>query len=222
MSSKSINDLASKLSFYTPPADLLETQAKAPAPGMLSGVKSLFGSEAASTAATSQNDEESAGLMNWASAKMSSAKSSMEDLSNTKERFTTFAILAGIGIVCMILAFTFLPIVIISPHKFALLFTLGSGLMLLSFSFLRGHGNFVKHMASMERLPFSASYLTSLVGTLYCSLVMGSYLLTLIFSLIQVVALAYFLVSYIPGGTSALTFMGSMVGNGLKGLVSRG
>jgi len=146
----------------------------------------------------------------------------MDDLSNTKERFTTFAILAGIGIVCMILAFTFLPIVIISPHKFALLFTLGSGLMLLSFSFLRGHGNFVKHMASMERLPFSASYLTSLVGTLYCSLVMGSYLLTLIFSLIQVVALAYFLVSYIPGGTSALTFMGSMVGNGLKGLVSRG
>lgn len=235
MSSKSINDLASKLSFYTPPSDLLEQDKRvsqpsapaAPAGGMFAGMKSYFSSAESSSTSTAdvsgvQNDEESAGLMNWASAKINSAKSSMDDLSSTKERFTTFAILAAIGVVCMILAFTFLPIVIISPHKFALLFTLGSGLMLLSFSFLRGHAAFVKHMASMERLPFSASYLTSLVGTLYCSLVMNSYILTLIFSLIQVIALAYFLVSYIPGGTSALTFMGSMVGNGLKGLVARG
>jgi hypothetical protein len=237
MSSKNINDLASKLSFYTPPADLLEQQKAASSAassqqgqnssgGIFSGMKSFFSSDSSASTAdipsAVQNDEESAGLMNWASSKLNSAKTSMDDISSTKERFTTFAILAAIGVVSMILAFTFLPIVIISPHKFALLFTLGSGLMLLSFSFLRGHANFIKHMASMERLPFSASYLTSLVGTLYCSLVMGSYLLTLIFSLIQVVALAYFLVSYIPGGTSALTFMGSMVGSGLKGLVSRG
>lgn len=231
MSKQGINDLASKLSFYTPPADLLEQQKKnskssstAPSSSgsVFGGFGSYFssgGSEAGGSAGVT-NDEESAGLMNWASAKISSAKSSVDDLSNTRERFTTFAILAGIGIICMILAFTFLPIVIISPHKFALMFTLGSGLMILSFSFLRGHSAFIKHLSSLERLPFSASYLTSLVGTLYCSLVMGSYLLTLIFSVIQVIALAYFLVSYIPGGTSALTFIGSMVGNGLKGLVS--
>ena len=80
---------------------------------------------------------------------------------------------------------------------------------------------FFKHLASVERLPFSVSYGLSLVGTLYCSLVMGSYLLTLIFSIVQVVALSYFLVSYIPGGTGALTMVGTVIGGGLKSIVVR-
>jgi len=214
MSSKSINDLAKNLSFYTPEA----TSSSVPPPpagGIVASVKKIFSSNA--SPAGPVNDEESAGLMSWA--KLSG---SVEGISSTKDRFTTFAILAAAGAICMIFAFTFLPFVVLSPHKFALLFTMGSALMLASFSFLRGHVAFVKHLSSMERLPFSGSYVISLVGTLYSSLVMGSYLLTLIFSVIQVVALLYFLVSYIPGGVSALTFMGSMMGSGLKSLVSRG
>lgn len=192
-----IQDLASKLTFYTPPA----------VPASSSWFKAPE---------TSSSDLESAGLMSWASTKLSSAKSTVDELSNTKERFTTFAILAICGTVCMILAFTFLPIVIISPHKFALLFTMGSALMLASFSFLRGHMAFFSHLASVSRLPFSLCYGLSLVGTLYCSLVMNSYVLTLVFSIVQVVALCYFLVSYIPGGTSALSFVGTMVGSSVK------
>ena len=208
MSKTNINDLASKLSFYTPPGDLVPPAA----------ATSWFSKPAPPPV---QNDEESAGLMGWASTKLSAARSSVDDLQNTRERFTMFAILAFCGTACMVLAFTFLPIVIISPHKFALLFTMGSALMLTSFSFLRGHSAFLSHLASVTRLPFTASYLTSLVGTLYSSLVMGSYLLTLIFSIIQVVALSFFLVSYIPGGTGALTMVGSLVGTGLKNVVSR-
>ena len=218
MSTKSINDLAKNLSFYTPPAGGSggsATTARSSSGGVVDSVKSIFGS---GTPAATQNDEESAGLMSWASAKISG---SVEDLTATKERFTTFTILAISGIVCMIFAFTFLPFVIISPHKFALLFTLGSALMLASFSFLRGHVAFVKHLSSIERLPFSGSYIISLIGTLYSSLVMGSYLLTMIFSIIQIVALLYFLVSYIPGGVSALTFIGGMVGSGVRGVFVR-
>jgi hypothetical protein len=205
-----IGDLASKLSFYTPPES---TSVPAPA------ASSWFGSKSAAPAPVV--DEETAGLMSWASAKVSSVRSSVDDIANTRERFTTFAILAFLGVVCLVLAFSFLPIMILTPHKFALLFALGSILMIASFSFLRGHGAFVKHLASVERLPFSASYLVSLIGTLYSSLVMGSYLLTMIFSIIQVIALAYFLVSYIPGGTSALNFVGTVVGGSLKTVVVR-
>jgi hypothetical protein len=222
MSTKSINDLANKLSFYTPqagdklvPPPSYKTDEIA-SKGVIGSVKNIF---ASSKAGVVQQDEESQGLMSWASSKISG---SVEDMSSTKDRFTTFAILAILGALCMMFAFTFLPFVIISPHKFALLFTLGSALMLLSFSFLRGHMAFIKHLSSMERLPFSGSYLVSLVGTLYCSMVMGSYLLTLIFSIIQVIALLYFLVSYIPGGVSALTFMGSMMGSGIRNMVSSG
>ena len=216
MSNKSINDLAKNLSFYTPEGGA--TSSVPPPPpaqsgGVVASVKNMFGGTPEGT-----NDEESAGLMSWASAKITG---SVDDLSSTKDRFTTFTILAVSGAVCMVFAFTFLPFVILSPHKFALLFTLGSALMLASFSFLRGHVAFIKHLSSMDRLPFSGSYVVSLVGTLYSSLVMGSYLLTLIFSIIQVVALLYFLVSYIPGGVSALTFIGSMMGSGLKSLFVR-
>ena len=225
MSTKSINDLANKLSFYTPQAgDKLvpppsnKTDEPAASTGVMGSVKNIFASSS-SKAGVVQQDEESQGLMSWASSKISG---SVEDMSSTKDRFTTFAILAVLGGLCMMFAFTFLPFVIISPHKFALLFTLGSALMLASFSFLRGHMAFIKHLSSMDRLPFSGSYLVSLVGTLYCSMVMGSYLLTLIFSVIQVIALLYFLVSYIPGGVSALTFMGSMMGSGIRSMVSSG
>jgi hypothetical protein len=218
MSTKSINDLAKNLSFYTPPAGTQPAPAQAVSSnnsssggGIMQSVKGIFSSSSDQQAV---NDEESAGLMSWASSKLS-------ETVETKERFTTFAILAIGGAICMIFAFTFLPFVILSPHKFALLFTLGSALMLASFSFLRGHVAFIKHLSSMDRLPFSGSYVISLIGTLYSSLVMGSYLLTMIFSIIQVVALLYFLVSYIPGGVSALTFIGSMAGSGIKSLIVR-
>ena len=227
MSTKSIKDLSNQLSFYTPEsADLLKPKptSEESTKSYMSSIKAIFGSSSESSSSPDvlpTQDEESAGLMNWASAKITDARSSIDTIGQTKERFTIFSILAISGIVCMILAFTFLPIIILSPHKFALLFTMGSGLILVSFSFLRGHIVLFKHLASIERLPFSASYGVSLIGTLYCSLVMGSYLLTLVFSIIQVIALTYFLVSYIPGGTSALTFIGGTVASGIKGLVVR-
>lgn len=218
-STTNINDLAGKLSFYSAPSDKLGVQ-KSSTNGFSSSFSGLFGGTGG-TPPVSQTDEESAGLMSWASAKITSVKSSVDDFTATRERITLFAILAAAGTVCMILAFTFLPFVIISPHKFALLFTMGSALMLASFSSLRGHAAFLKNIASWDRLPFSASYGVSLVGTLYASLVMGSYILTMLFSVVQVVALMYFLVSYIPGGTGALTMVGSFIGSGFKSFFVR-
>lgn len=55
---------------------------------------------------------------------------------------------------------------------------------------------------SPEKRVFTAGYVASLVATLYGALVSKSYILTVVFSLVQVVALAYFLVSYIPGGNT--------------------
>lgn len=220
--SQSINDLAGKLSFYTPSDDeLLGAQKSASSTGVMGSMKGLFLNTSTSAPPAAQNDEESAGLMSWASAKISNVKTSMDDLASTRERMTMFAVFAVAGTICMIMAFTFLPFVILSPHKFALLFTMGSALWLASFSFLRGHMAFFKNISSLDRLPFSASYLVSLIGTLYCSLVMGSYVLTMIFSVSQVVALLYFLVSYIPGGTNALTMVGSLIGSGVKSVIIR-
>lgn len=47
-------------------------------------------------------------------------------------------------------------------------------------------------MIAQERLIFSASYVASLLATLYCSVVMHSYILTIISSVLQLVALVYY------------------------------
>ena len=56
----------------------------------------------------------------------------------------------------------------------------------------------------------SAGYLGSIVLTLYAALIMHSYILSLVCSGLQVVALLYYLTSYFPGGTSSVKFMLSL------------
>lgn len=67
-----------------------------------------------------------------------------------------FSFLAAGG-VFLLLSFTiFLPVIILSPSKFALSFTLGCLLVMAAFSALRGWKQYVAHMMSAERMPFSA------------------------------------------------------------------
>ena len=99
---------------------------------------------------------------------------------------------------------------IVAPQKFCLMFSLGSGFMLYSFSILKGHAEFLAHMSEMKRLPYSLSYVLSLLGTLWASLIAKSTLYTIIFSVVQMATLAQFLGSYVPGGVGFVhkAFMG--------------
>jgi hypothetical protein len=63
------------------------------------------------------------------------------------------------------------------------------------------------------RLLLSAGYIGSIVLTLYAALIMHSYLLSMLCSVLQVVALLYYLTSYYPGGTSSVKFLLSMFGS---------
>lgn len=61
--------------------------------------------------------------------------------------------------------------------------------------------------------PPPAGYVGSIVLTLYAALIMHSYVLSLLCSVLQVVALLYYLTSYYPGGTSSVKFLLSMFGS---------
>ena len=94
------------------------------------------------------------------------------------------------GIVCMSLATLYIPVIVLRGRKFALLFSFGSLFFLsrfgrraectervivlrflfASFSMLWGPTNHLRHLTSIERLPFSILYIGTLVGTMYCSL----------------------------------------------------
>ncbi|CAO3592612.1 unnamed protein product [Absidia cylindrospora] len=129
------------------------------------------------------------------------------------ERVIAFALCLGLGILCFFLAFSlFLFLIPISPGKFAATFTLGSILLLVSVAMLRGPMAHIKHMISKERLPFTISYVGSMALTLYASLGARDYILTIIFAIIQILALAWYIGSYIPGGVSTLRYGTAYIG----------
>ncbi|CDH58872.1 er-to-golgi vesicle protein transport sft2 [Lichtheimia corymbifera JMRC:FSU:9682] len=129
------------------------------------------------------------------------------------ERVMAFALCLALGIACFFLAFfLFIPMVPLFPGKFAATFTLGSILILISIAMLRGPMAHIRHMMSVERLPFTISYLGTMAMTLYFSLGARSYILTIISAILQIVALVWYFGSYIPGGVATLRYGSAYVG----------
>lgn len=124
-------------------------------------------------------------------------------------QYVYFAAFAGIGVLLLLVAFfLFLPMIIIRPSKFAITFSLGSVLILVSLGFLRGWKAMYSSLSSKERMVPTAAYLGSLFGTLYASLMMHSYIYSLVLCVIQMVTLAYYVASLFPGGAEGMQFLG--------------
>ncbi|CAG8550339.1 14443_t:CDS:2 [Ambispora leptoticha] len=107
---------------------------------------------------------------------------------NRWQRLTGFGILLMAGALCFLIAFLTIPILPINPRKFAVTYTMGSLLVLASFSMLKGPVEYLKHIFSMERLAFTLAYLGSMIATLY-------------------------VVSYFPGGANTLQMGTRMFAN---------
>ncbi|KAM1060171.1 hypothetical protein TB1_024118 [Malus domestica] len=117
-----------------------------------------------------------------------------------------FGLFLATGVFFVFIAFTtFLPVMVLMPQKLAICFTLGCAFIMASFFALKGPKNQLAHMSSKERLPFTVGFLGSMVGTIYVSMVLHNYILSVFFSVLQVLALAYYAVSYFPGGSAGLS-----------------
>eukprot|EP00922_Rhytidocystis_sp_ex-Travisia-forbesii_P017753 GHVS01026465.1.p1 GENE.GHVS01026465.1~~GHVS01026465.1.p1 ORF type:complete len:352 (-),score=83.61 GHVS01026465.1:626-1681(-) len=148
---------------------------------------------------------------------VNTASGKLQDTSVTfsTQRLLYFGIAAAVGMLFMSLAALMFPLILIAPAKFALMFTMGSISFIVSFGLLKGFKAFLAHVISWERLPFTFTYIASLLLTLYSTLVYPSRILALLFSVVQVGALVSFLISYIPGGTNML----KMIGRGLLAFI---
>lgn len=90
----------------------------------------------------------------------------------TGEQITLFLGLLSGGLLFLAIAFfVCLPVIVLSPRKFALAYTLGCALVLSAFAALRGFRRQMQHMVSSDRLPFTAVYALSMAGTLYFAIV---------------------------------------------------
>ena len=136
-------------------------------------------------------------------------QNSLQHLS--RERVVYFFALSFVGTLMLFLAFFVgVPTIALAPAKFAICFSVGSACTMSAVGALRGPLAQINHMIAQERLLYSASYVASLLATLYCSVVMHSYVLTIISSVLQLVALVYYQVSYFPMGAQGLKVVGQM------------
>lgn len=76
-----------------------------------------------------------------------------------------------------------------------------------SLCFLWGPLSFLKHIFSRQRLVLSATYLSTLLGTLYCALHLQSTPFTVLCAFVQIIVLIWAVIDSIPGGTTGLSFI---------------
>jgi hypothetical protein len=123
-----------------------------------------------------------------------------------KQRVLGFVGCLLMGTLCFSLASLYIPFLLLKARKFALLYTFGSIFIIASFALLWGPYNHFKHLLSTERLPFTVTYFGTMTATLYFALSVQSMVMTVIFAVAQVLALIWYVVSYIPGGHTGLKF----------------
>jgi len=129
-----------------------------------------------------------------------------------KYRLIGFMTFLGLGLFCFSWSTLYLPVIILKARKFALLFSLGSAFVMGAFALLWGPWDHFQHLVSRDRLPFTATYLTSLALTLYFAMGLQSTPLTTVAAGAQIMALVWYVVSYLPGGQTGLKFMSRMCG----------
>ncbi|XP_067003236.1 uncharacterized protein [Anabrus simplex] len=137
------------------------------------------------------------------------------------QRIFGFCFCIGMGIFCFIVAAMYTPVLILKARKFALMYTMGSLFLICSFSFLWGPMNHLRHLFSRDRLPFTSVYIGTLLATLYFALSVQSTPFTVLCAVGQIVALLWFLMSYIPGGQTGLMFFTRLCSSAVTSTVSK-
>jgi Got1/Sft2-like family len=94
-----------------------------------------------------------------------------------------------------------------------MLLNMGSLCVLSAFAVLKGgfYQYFIKELLLSDRKYYAIGYYSSIIISLYCSLVVKSYILTLIAMALEFVFLMYFICSSFPGGHTGLNYMGSFI-----------
>jgi uncharacterized MnhB-related membrane protein len=108
------------------------------------------------------------------------------------------------ALACFVFCFTLLPVLSFRPRKFVILWSVGSLLFLASFAAVMGPMNYVYHLLSGPRLPFTGAYFGSILLTLVFALKLHSTILTLVAALVQLACLVWYLISYFPMGSTGL------------------
>jgi hypothetical protein len=152
---------------------------------------------------------------------LSKVKSNIKDTIEVQTSYKSFFITLAIGLVFIFLSLIFLPLVAISPYKFLFLFSTGSVIIVASFIFIYGTSEYFQMLFSKERFIFTIFYIVSILLGIYSGFIKEYYILSLICVLVQMTTLIIFVLSFIPGGKSGITFILNMLATPIKNLFNK-
>lgn len=151
-----------------------------------------------------ENVAAAAGVAKGALSNAGSRVSSAATLALSPMKVLQFFLVFGVGVGFVALAINFLPIILIAPQKFAMLFTIGSMTILSSFGVLLGPLSLFNLLTHNRMLPFSVTYVSGLFGVLWATIIKRSFVMTVFFAVLQALSLIYFVVTSLPGGRATL------------------
>lgn len=125
---------------------------------------------------------------------------------NLQPNYKIFLILLGIGCIFMVLSIMTLPFFVLFPTRFVMSFSLGNIFILTSFTFYFGGKEYVIMLISDQRKWITIGFLISLfVGLLFAW--RKYFFMSLLFALLQLVAVCMFCLTFIPGGWNGINCM---------------
>ena len=125
--------------------------------------------------------------------------------------YLKFGIVFITGMVIVIISLFFLPLILISPKKFSLLFALGTFVSLSSFIFYYGTLKFFELLFNKDRIWFTIVYLTGFFGCLFFPTFFGkNYFIILIFSGLEMISTLFFILTFLPGGYASIRMFSNL------------
>lgn len=236
---ESLKDFNSQAAFTSSPfaATTAGASQKNTKSGIFSGISGMFSgpkdtlpfsyADPSHTKTTPAPTTKSAWVPEWVSSSIFMASPSLNTSGQSEKWFETLGLsrsqrYLAFGVCLVASAFLFmlamlhLPLVVLRPGKFVVPYCMASLFIFTSFGFLHGFVSYTKHLFSPSRLIYSLWFMGSTAGTLYSALSLHSYLLTVIMALVQMAAVIVFLVSYVPGGSTGISFVSSMLTSSIK------
>ena len=135
--------------------------------------------------------------------------------------YLKFGIIFVTGIIIIMISLFFLPLILISPKKFSLLFALGTFVTILSFIFYYGTLQFFELLFNKDRIWFTVAYLTGFFGCLFFPTFFGkNYFIILVFSGLEMISSLFFILTFLPGGYSSIRMFSNLFISQFKRLFS--
>ena len=135
--------------------------------------------------------------------------------------YLKFGIVFVTGMIIIMISLFFLPLILISPKKFALLFALGTFVSILSFIFYYGTLQFFELLFNKDRIWFTVAYLTGFFGCLFFPTFFGkNYFIILVFSGLEMISTLFFILTFLPGGYSSIRMFSNLFISQFKRLFS--